>query len=558
MPATPSRTIPDQPATWGPLIGALVIGAALVAIMTAPTLTRLTSVGRLDTNDGRFSIWNIAWVGHALLTAPASILDANIFYPHTGTLAYSELNLVAGLFGLPWYAVTRNPLAALNGSIAVALLLAFVLMWALVRRLTASNGAGLVAATAFTFCPYVSARTPHIQLLMIFVFPLVMLAFHRLAERPGIRAGFVLGAALAVAALACGYYGLFTGCALGLVAVLLAQRSRRYWLGLAVAMVTAAVIVAPVFLAFSSARAASGASLRPWAPDDARIYSANAAAYLASPAAAHDWWLPALDRWQQRTDVLFPGVILLVLAVAGASATRSAPGPRRIVFTYLALAGACVWASFGPDGGLYLLMHELIPGMSLLRAPARLGIVAVFALAVVSGFAVSAFSHRRRWLPVVLVVAVACELGVKTEAWGWPSWPLNRVPAVSPAYDRLARLPRGVLVEFPFPYVTSNFHNHAPAMFWSTYHWQPLVNGYSDIIPPDFSEIALPINYFPDPASFAIMKERHVRYVLWHVDRYDGPSLDVLTKRLAEYQAYFKPLVRTPDVWLYEIVQWPS
>jgi hypothetical protein len=118
--------------------------------MTAPTLTRLTTVGRFDTNDGLFSIWNIAWIDHALLTAPASLLNANIFYPHTGTLAYSELNLVAGLFGLPWYAATHHSaVAALNGAVGVALWLAFVAMWALVRRLSGSDGAGLVSATAF-------------------------------------------------------------------------------------------------------------------------------------------------------------------------------------------------------------------------------------------------------------------------------------------------------------------------------------------------------------------------------------------------------------------------
>jgi hypothetical protein len=155
------------------------------------------------------------------------------------------------------------------------------------------------------------------------------------------------------------------------------------------------------------------------------------------------------------------------------------------------------------------------------------------------------------------VCVLVAELGVYTAEWGWPSWPLRERPAISPAYQRLAALPRGVLLEFPFPYVTSNYHNHAPAMFWSTYHWQPLVNGYSDLIPPDFNDIALPINAFPDAASFAIARSRQVRYVLWHVDRYDEASRTVLTRRLDNYSDYVRPLVRTADTWLYEIVKWP-
>lgn len=85
--------MPNASRRWSPAAGAALVGAVLVVLMTAPMLTRPQSVGRVDTNDGRFSIWNVAWIDHALLTDPRHLLDANIFSPHTGTLAYSELNL---------------------------------------------------------------------------------------------------------------------------------------------------------------------------------------------------------------------------------------------------------------------------------------------------------------------------------------------------------------------------------------------------------------------------------------------------------------------------------
>jgi hypothetical protein len=535
---------------WG---RAILIGTLLVAVMTAPTLSRLTTVGRLDTNDGRYSIWNIAWIDHALLTDPARLIDANIFWPHEGTLAYSELNLVAGLLGLPWYAATGSPLAALNGAVATALLLAFVCMWALVQRLTGSEAAGLASATAFTFCPYVSARTPHVQLLMIFAFPLVLVAFHRLAERAGPWRGVGLGAALAVAALACGYYGIFAGLALGLFAILFARRPRAYWIALAAAALTAAALVAPVYWVFASARAASGATLLGRA-DESQGWSANLSSYLASGAAAHAWWLPALRAWDPWVDVLFPGLLLILLAGVGLAQVRSRSDQQRTILAYAALAVLAAWASFGPGAGLYRLLGATVPGMDLLRAPARLGIVVTFALAVLAGYGVARLGRARPWLPIVLIVLVAAEAGVKTEQWGWPSWPLRTTPPLSPVYVRLAALPRAPLVEFPFPYVSSNFHNHAPAMYWSTYHWQPLVNGYSDVIPPDFVEIALPINGFPDEPSFAIMRARGVRYVLWHTDFYDAASVAIIEQRLARYPDALRPILKTANEWLYEIV----
>jgi hypothetical protein len=544
---------------WWPVARASALGALLVIVMTAPTLTRLTTVGRVDTNDGRFSIWNIAWIDHALMTDPTRLFDANIFYPHTGTLAYSELNLVAGLLGLPWYAITHSPLAALNGAVGTALWLAFLLMWALVRRLSGSDGAGLVAATAFTFCPYVASKTAEIQLLMIFVFSLVMLAFHRCRERPDAARAVQLGVTVAISALACGYYGLFVACALGLVALVLADWSLRYWLALLIAAIVAAVVVWPVYRVFTQAREASGATLTPHGRAEVEGYSSQISDYLASSSAAHDWWLPALARWNPWVEVLFPGFGVIAFAAIGVAGYGGADAARRRqILGYGIMALAAAWASFGPALKLYSVLDAAVPGMSLIRAPARFGIVVTFALSVLAGLGVARTSGRRRWLPAVLVAVIACELGVKTAEWGWPSWPLRVSEPPSAAYRALATLPPGVFVEFQFPYESSNYHNHATAMFWSTYHWHPMVNGYSDVIPPDFEAIALPINAFPDPASFGIMKARHVRYVLWHVDFYQGASRDTLLQRLDRYATNLRPIVKTPDTWLYEIVQWPE
>jgi hypothetical protein len=312
-----------------------------------------------------------------------------------------------------------------------------------------------------------------------------------------------------------------------------------------------------VYWVFADARAASGATLVGRA-DESPGWSANLSSYLASGAAAHAWWLPALRAWEPWVDVLFPGLLLILLAGIGLAQIRTYPAhQRRIVLAYAALTVMAMWASFGPAAGLYRLLSATVPGMDLLRAPARLGIVVTFALAVLAGYGVARLERARRWIPILLIVFVAAEVSVKTDQWGWPSWPLRITPPVSPVYTRLAGLPRAPLVEFPFPYVSTNFHNHAPAMYWSTYHWQPLVNGYSDVIPPDFVTIALPINGFPDDPSFAIMRERGVRYVLWHTNAYDAESIAIIEQRLARYPDALRPILRTADEWLYEIVRWP-
>ena len=72
----------------------------------------------------------------------------------------------------------------------------------------------IAAGIAFAFCPFLFARTAHIQLMMFFGLPLALLALHRaVGGAVGACAALGLGLALVTAALSCGYYGIFAGAA---------------------------------------------------------------------------------------------------------------------------------------------------------------------------------------------------------------------------------------------------------------------------------------------------------------------------------------------------------
>src|SRR3954453_12844934 len=95
---------------------ALCTAALLAAIvMTWPLVTDLGHLGRTaNSGDARVSVWNVAWVAHALLTDPANLFDANIFHPHRNTLDFSEANLVAAPAAIPVWPPTHNAEAAHN------------------------------------------------------------------------------------------------------------------------------------------------------------------------------------------------------------------------------------------------------------------------------------------------------------------------------------------------------------------------------------------------------------------------------------------------------------
>jgi hypothetical protein len=547
------------------LLGAAALAASV--LMTWPLAAGMGHLGRTqNSGDGRFAVWNVAWVAHALVTQPASLFDANIFYPHRKTLAFSEANIGAGTLAVPVWAATRNPFAAHNSVVLFAFSASVAFMWLLVRRLTGDGGAAATAAVLFAFCPYVFAHTAHIQLLMVAGIPLSMLAFHRLVDQPSAARGAALGLALAAQAMSCAYYGVSTGLTVGFATLFYAWSrclwtSRPFWIAIAIAAGSAVAIVVPFFLPFLAIQADTGFAR---SLDDARQWSAYLRSYLASGARAHAWLLPLIRDWNGA--VLFPGFVSIALGLTGATIAFGQRGPapgrhrlprdRETALLYGLLAILTFWASLGPRGGLYTVLYTAIPVFSFLRAPERMGIVVMLCLAVLAAFAVRElrrrFPARRQAIAVVACAAALIELN--DLPFDWRS---DRIPL---AYRVLAGMPRGPVTEFPFYDRRIDFHIHARYMLNSTAHWQPLVNGYSDHIPADFRELAPILATFPSPASFEALKDRRVRYVTLTRGRqgYGGGTWPEIERRLRPFLPHLRVVADDGDVVIYEVVSWPN
>ena len=86
-----------------------LLGLGLVVANTWPLAPSLNRIGRVDSFDGMYGLWQATWVARALVTDPLHLYDANIFFPHRSTLAFSEPSLLAGMLGLPAYFATESP-----------------------------------------------------------------------------------------------------------------------------------------------------------------------------------------------------------------------------------------------------------------------------------------------------------------------------------------------------------------------------------------------------------------------------------------------------------------
>ncbi len=547
----------------GPAETSGVIAAAFVltAALTYPLLFKLDRVGRTNTGDGLWSLWVVSWVAHALTTDPRFLYDANIFYPHARTLAFSEANIGAGAIGAPIWALTRNPFLTHNFVVIVGFIVSFAGAFYLTRYLTQSRGAAVTAAVMFAFCPFVFARTAHIQLLLIGGLPFCMLAFHRLVDVPTVGRSVALGLVLWGQALSCAYYGIFAGLMVGLGTLLFAWtrqlwRSRDYWIGIALAAFVSVALTLPFFVPYVFVQQELGftRTLR-----DARMYSADGGAWLASSAWAHRWWLEAITPFD---EVLFPGIFTTVLGGLGVWIglrqrwPQDAPArpPRDVIYLYLALGLIAFWASFGPAFGLYTALYNTIPVFSFLRAPARIGIVTTLSLTVLAAIALASWPRlTRRTGPAALVALI-----VAAELTPAPLAMLRDAPPLERAYRTLATLPWGPVAEFPYFYDRPSWSRHSLYMLKSTAHWLPLVNGYSDHTPNDFRQNVMPLSSFPTREAFKLLRAVNTRYVVFHLQLYDVRSRARVLERIKAYEMFLRPIVQEDDVWLFEIVAWPE
>jgi hypothetical protein len=544
---------------------ACAAAAALTVVMTWPLAAGFNRLGRTAPGDGPYAIWNVSWVAHALTSDPLHLLDANIFHPDRATLAYSEINLVAGIVAVPGWLATANPYVAQNSALMFAFATSLLGMGLLARHVTGSTEAAGIAAVLYAFYPYFFAHTAHIQLLMGGGIPLALLLMYRVADSPSPARGVALGVALAAQALACAYYGIFAGLLVGYAGIVFAitrrrLREGRYWTAIAIAAVVSMLCVLPFFLPFVQMQQEGGFRRT---LDDSIRYSANLSSYLASPAHAHRWLLTIIGRWPRFTEVLFPGLVALALAGLGLMAAivgsrgrrdRAAPDGETMVL-FGSIGALAFWASFGPGAGLYALLYHTIPLFSFLRAPSRLGPVVMLAIAIFAALGARWLLERiargtRRTLAAAAVAVIAL-LELNSLPFPW-----ERAPALPKPYEMLAVLPRGPVAEFPFYGGRVAYHLHTQYMLFSTAHWFPLVNGYSDHIPREFREAATVLDSFPSNDSFSVLKRRRVRYIAVHWDMF-GPRRAEIEGRLRPYAQYLRPLAADAGMTLYEVVFYP-
>jgi hypothetical protein len=446
------RWAPSPELGWRELALAALAGVALALLTTWPLVLHMGSRIAPDLGDPVRTAWQIAWVGHAMLHDPLHLFDANAFYPHPLSLAFSDSLLgygPAAFFG----SGTVAALVRYNLLFLLAWSLCFFGAYLLARELGLGRLGAAAAGIAFAYAPYRVTEAGHLHVISSGGLPLalfLLLRGYRRCSRGLVLAGwlvsawqvslgFTLGlqyvyllAVLALVVAACWWLGRLTpgpGWRGGEKAAggdLEHERSRleggpqsargplipRRLLGVTLIGVLALGLVS-VYQARPYLRVAS---LYPTAKRTIREvenYSSGPAALVSASSENRVWGhVTAGARahvHSKNEDVFWPGGAILGLALIGLfgfgrGSSRANPLTRRLRIGFGLGIVTCSVLAMGLGltgaGYPYRLLYDYAPGWNGVRVPGRIFTLAtlLYALLVAAGVQVLV-AQARRWGP---------------------------------------------------------------------------------------------------------------------------------------------------------------
>jgi len=519
---------PDPPPSRlgaGTPAAALGAGALLAVVMTWPLAARLGAVIPQDLGDPLLQVWQLAWGGHALATAPLSLFQSNTFFPLPDSLAFSD-----ALLGYAPASLVGTGLDAAVVRYGLLFLFAYALAFAgaalLARELGARPLAAALAGVAFAYAPWRLGQNGHLHVISsggVALAAFLLVRGYRTTSPGLVVAGGAVAAWQVAIGFTLGIQVLYLLVAVGVVGAL-AVVSRR--VGVPRRMLVATGVGGALLLGVAGLQALPYLRVQQAHPEAVRtveevaFFSPPPSALLAAPQQSRIWGpltAPVRDTlpWQPE-QTLFPGVAVVVLGVAGA-VQRGWPATLRVALAGTAVTSAVFALGLRVAGGrvTYRLLYDLAPGWAGVRTPGRIFTLTTLALAVLAAFGAHAVLRRAEARPALAPLSRTLGVGligvVLLEGAG--TIPLPEVPAAPPGL---------AVAEAPRLHLPSDESNDLAYVFWSVDGLPQIVNGLSGFTPDFLAQLRTDVAGFPDAASVARLRELGIESVVVHPERAAG------------------------------------
>ncbi len=502
----------------------VLAGIALAVLTSWPLVLHMSSRIAPDLGDPVRTAWQIAWVGHAMLHDPLHLFDANAFYPHPLSLAFSDSLLgfgPAAFFG----SGTVAALVRFNLLFLLAWSLCFVGAYLLARELGLGRlGAG-AAGVAFAYAPYRVTEAGHLHVISSGGIPLalfLLLRGYRRGSSGLVLAGWLVSAWQISLGFTLGLQYSYLLAVLAIAAAVYWWRAGRPALPRRLLAVTCAGIALVGVVAVYEARPylkiakdypSAKRSLR-----EVKTYSAGPPALLAASSENRVWGAATAGLrakvHSKNESVFFPGALILLLAAVGLAAPLYTRRLRAGLLVGI-LTCSVLALGFGLTGAgyPYRLIYDYAPGWNGVRVPGRVFTTATLFYALLAGAGaqalcarIGAWGQRRSVRGLATVTGVVLMVGLLGEGAGHLAHPVVPQPARAeiglPA--PLLDLPTDGAADRIWQYFSTN-----------GFYKIPVGNSTFDI--PAVDDLRGGMNGFPDRASVEKLRYYGIRTVVLHL-----------------------------------------
>lgn len=463
---------------------AALLYLALTVLMTFPLAWHWRGSIPAGAGDIWQNYWNFWWWKQCLLQGFNPLHSPLLFFPNGADLVFHTHSPFNQIFAMP-VNLLFGEAAAYNFCILFALTLTGFGTYLLVRELTGSAEAGVLAGIVFAYFPQALEQTlEHLNLFSLQFIPLALYFLLRWSRSLRLIDALAFGACFGLNALCSWHLGLKLAIVVTPWMAWLAWRHRRrcreYVGGAGAAAVLAVLLVLPLLVPILTI-IVDGNDYFLKQPVPRGIDPT----YLLTPSYAN----PLLGQlvterylnraYQASGFVCYLGFIPVALAtIALARATRKT-WPWLLLFAggvVLALGAEFLWnGTWHREVTLPFAALREFPFLQNLRVANRFMILAGLGLAVLAGYGWRSLRIRSRWVFPLLAILILVE-------FSWLPFPLRKVE-FSPLLQDVAARP-GAVLDIPFHQRSRTVGNMAN----QTIHERPIGDGYLSSYPPEVDE----------------------------------------------------------------------